>query len=241
MLFRKKDNISIDLNNIPRHIAIIMDGNGRWAKKRGMPRKMGHKAGAETFRRCADYLNKVGVKYLSVYAFSTENWKRPEDEVSSIISLFEEYLKEAIIELEKKNIALNVFGDLTPFSDKIKDLVKEAKSKRHTSDGVCVNLCVNYGGRAEILRAVKQIVTDNLSVQDITESELNNRLYTGDIPDPELIIRPGGELRVSNFLLWQCAYSEFYFTDTLWPDMDEKEINKAILSFQNRNRRFGGV
>ena len=198
----------------PRHIAIIMDGNGRWATKRGLPRTAGHKAGAETFRRIATYCKNIGVKYLTVYAFSTENWKRSEMEVSAIMALLKRYLLEAVDTMEKDHIRLHFFGDMTPIAPDLRALARETDeiTEHLSKDDFQANVCLNYGGRDEILRA-----------------------------DPELIIRPSGEQRLSNFLLWQCAYSEFYYTDTLWPDFDEAELDRAIAAYQQRDRRFGGV
>ena len=229
------------VNHIPRHIAIIMDGNGRWAKKRAMPRTVGHKAGAETFRRTCEYLNQVGVQYLTVYAFSTENWKRPQEEVSAIMGLLKVYLNEAIRDMAAKNIKLNFFGDLSPLSQDIKALIAKTNEISKTNTGLNVNICLNYGGRAELLSAVKSMMQEGVKPEDVTEEMISNHVYSAGIPDPDLVIRPGGEMRVSNFLLWQSAYSEFYFTPVLWPDMDEKELDKAILSYQNRNRRYGGL
>lgn len=229
------------VNHIPKHIAIIMDGNGRWAKKRGMPRTVGHKAGAETFRRTCEYLNKVGVEYLTVYAFSTENWKRPQEEVSTIMGLLKLYLDEAIRDMTSKNIKLHFFGDLSPLSKDIKKMIAKTDELSCKNTGLHVNICLNYGGRAELVSAVQAMVQQGVKPQDITEERISAHLYSAGMPDPDLVIRPGGEMRISNFLLWQSAYSEYYFTPVLWPDMDEKELDNAILSYQNRNRRFGGV
>ena len=225
----------------PQHIAIIMDGNGRWAKKRGLPRNAGHKAGAETFRRIADHCNQIGVKYLTVYAFSTENWKRPAEEVQAIMGLLDRYLRKAIREMAEKNIRLCFLGDLEPLPESLKKLIDETNEISRSTTGMQVNVCLNYGGRDEIVRAVRSLVREGIDPDDITEDLLGSRLYSADIPDPDLTIRPGGELRLSNFLLWQNAYTEFYFTDTLWPDMDEAELDKAIAAYQGRKRRFGGI
>ena len=229
----------------PRHIAIIMDGNGRWAKKRGLPRTAGHAAGAEAFRRTANYCRTLGVEYLTVYAFSTENWKRPQEEVQAIMGLLDRYLRKAIREMTEKNIRLHFFGDLTPLSDSLKQLIAETNAISQHTTGMQVNVCLNYGGRAEIVRAAQLLAEDcssgKLLPEEITEQMLSQKLYSADIPDPDLMIRPGGELRLSNFLLWQNAYTEFYFTDTLWPDMTEAELDKAIAAFQSRKRRYGGI
>lgn len=240
-MITKKENGIPDMNNLPVHIAAIMDGNGRWASSKGLPRTVGHKAGSETFRKISEYLNEIGVKYFTVYAFSTENWKRPKEEVSAIMRLLKQYLLEAISDMAEKNIRLCFFGDIAPLNDELKKLIAKTDEISKSCTGLTVNVCLNYGGRDEITRAVKSIVADGVKPEDITEKLISSYLYSKDVPDPDLIIRPGREQRISNFLLWQCAYSEFYFTDTLWPDMNEEEINKAIVSFQKRKRRFGGI
>ena len=246
MLFGKPENRPVlDRNNLPVHIAAVMDGNGRWAQKRGLPRTAGHSAGSEAFQNAAEYLNDLGVKYFTVYAFSTENWKRPEEEVGAIMGLLDRYLRKAIREMTEKNIRLCFFGDLEPLSESLKQLIRETNEiSRHTT-GMQVNVCLNYGGRAEIARAARLLAQDcaqgRLKPEDITEAALSQKLYSAHIPDPDLMIRPGGELRLSNFLLWQNAYTEFYFTDTLWPDMDEAELDRAIAAYQSRKRRYGGI
>lgn len=233
----------VDLNNLPRHIAIIMDGNGRWAKKRTLPRTAGHAQGAETFRNVATYCKDIGVKYLTVYAFSTENWKRPQDEVSTIMGLLEKYLYEAIDRMERDKVKMKFFGDTAPLSPKLKALIERTNDISSHYDGCQVNICLNYGGRDEILRAAKScsIASANGEKDAFSEESFSKQLWSADIPDPDLIIRPGGEMRLSNFLLWQAAYSELYFTDTLWPDFSKDEINRAISWYQQRERRFGGV
>lgn len=246
MLFgKKRAETRLDPARIPRHVAAIMDGNGRWAKRRGLPRTAGHSVGSESFRRAAEYLNGLGVEYFTVYAFSTENWKRPQEEVSTIMGLFDRYLHEAISEMAKKNIRLRFFGDLTPLSDELKGLIARTDEISTHTDGMTVNICLNYGGRDEITRAARSLaqrcLNGELSPGDITEARLGENLYSAGVPDPDLVIRPGGELRISNFLLWQSAYSEFYFTDTFWPDMDERELERALIAYQSRERRFGGV
>ena len=229
----------------PEHIAIIMDGNGRWAKKRGLPRTAGHAAGAETFRRIATYCRSIGVKYLTVYAFSTENWKRSRDEVESIMALFEKYLHEAIDEMEQDHIRLKVLGDLSRISPELRALIERTAEISTHYDGFQANICINYGGRDEIVHAARrfaaQCAAGERKPEELTEEAFGALLYSGGIPDPELIIRPSGEERVSNFLLWQSAYSEYYFTDVLWPDFDERELDRAIAAYQKRDRRFGGV
>ena len=228
----------VDKSRLPRHIAIIMDGNGRWAKKRGLPRTAGHKVGAETFRKIALYCKALGVEYLTIYAFSTENWKRPADEVSTLMSLLKKYMQEAIDTMERDQMKLRFFGDLSALSPELQALAHKANEVADRVEGFQANLCINYGGRDEILHAARECAAAG---EEMTEENLERRLYSAGIPDPELIIRPGGELRLSNFLLWQCAYSEFYFCDTLWPDFGEGDLDEAIVAFQQRDRRFGGV
>ncbi|MBO5836396.1 MAG: isoprenyl transferase [Oscillospiraceae bacterium] len=229
----------------PRHIAIIMDGNGRWAKKRGLPRNAGHAAGAEAFRRIANYARTIGVEYLTVYAFSTENWRRSEEEISGIMRLLGAYLREAIRDMAKNHVRFKFFGDLSRLSPELQKLCLDAQSQSAQYDGVQVNFCLNYGGRDELVMAAKAFAADVVNgkhaPEDLTEDLLSGYLYSADVPDPELIIRPSGELRTSNFLLWQSAYSEFVFMDVLWPDFSEKDLDKAIAEFHGRNRRFGGV
>lgn len=243
-LFKKKDKQAgqLDLNKLPRHIAVIMDGNGRWAKMRGLPRTAGHAAGAETFRRVATYCKNIGIEYLTVYAFSTENWARPADEVKAIMDILEKYLKEAIETMERDRVRMKFFGDISFLSGKLQKLISETETISSKFDGVQVNMCVNYGGRDEIVRAARAYAEDyKASGLPLTETGFARYLFSSGLPDPDLIIRPSGEMRLSNFLLWQSAYSEFYFTDVLWPDFDEHELNRAILSYQNRDRRYGGV
>ena len=230
---------------MPRHIAIIMDGNGRWAKKRGLPRTAGHKAGAETFRRIATACKNLGLDYLTVYAFSTENWKRSESEVSAIMRLFEGYLHEAIDTMEQDKIRLKILGEPSRISPTLRQLIAKTDEISTHYTGFQANVCINYGGRDEIVRAARKFAalcaSGEVKPEDLTESLFSGLLDTAGIPDPELIIRPSGEIRTSNFLLWQSAYSEYYFTDVLWPDFDEEELKKAIVSYQSRDRRFGGV
>ena len=228
----------VDKSRLPRHIAIIMDGNGRWAKKRGLPRTAGHKVGAETFRKIALDCKALGVEYLTIYAFSTENWKRPADEVSTLMGLLKKYMQEAIDTMERDQMKLRFFGDLSALSPELQALAHKANEVADRVEGFQANLCINYGGRDEILHAARECAAAG---EEMTEENLERHLYSAGIPDPELIIRPGGELRLSNFLLWQCAYSEFYFCDTLWPDFGEGDLDEAIVAFQQRDRRFGGV
>ena len=229
----------------PRHIAIIMDGNGRWAKKRNLPRTAGHAAGAETFRRIANYCRTLGVEYLTVYAFSTENWKRSEEEVSGIMKLLGAYLREALKDMEKNHVRFRFFGDLSRLSPKLRKLCVEAESTSSTYHDVQVNFCLNYGGRDEIVKAAQQAAQDvqagKLHPEELTEQVFAGYLYSKDVPDPELIIRPSGEMRTSNFLLWQSAYSEYVFMDVLWPDFAPEHLDEAIMEYHRRNRRFGGV
>lgn len=239
-LFRKRGNTAgqVDMSRLPRHIAIIMDGNGRWAKKRGLPRTAGHKVGAETFRDIATYCRELGVEYLTVYAFSTENWKRPKDEVDTIMELLEQYLQEAINTMERDHIRLKIWGDTAALSPKLQQMVAQTNAISTHYEGFQANICLNYGGRSEILRAARLCAEAG---EEWTEENFGKYLWSAGIPDPELIIRPSGELRLSNFLLWQCAYSEFYFCDTLWPDFDRAALDRAIIDYQGRDRRFGGV
>ncbi len=246
MLFQKKKKLPApDRAQLPRHIAVVMDGNGRWAQKRGMPRTFGHSAGSETFQKDAEYLSDLGIEYFTVYAFSTENWKRPPEEVQEILRLLEKYLHKAIREMREKNIRLQFFGDLTPFSPELRALIDETNAISRTTTGMLVSVCLNYGGRAELVRAARllaeQCAAGMLSPEDIDERRFSGYLYSADIPDPDLMIRPGGEMRLSNFLLWQNAYTEFYFSDVLWPDFDQRQMDAAILAYQQRKRRFGGI
>ena len=228
-----------------QHIAIIMDGNGRWAKKRGLPRTAGHAAGAEAFRRIANYGKTLGVKYLTVYAFSTENWKRSEEEVSSIMRLLGNYLKEGLRDMEKNHVRFKFFGDLTRLLPELQKLCRDAEERSAAYEGVQVNFCLNYGGRDEIVKATQAFARDvaagKRTPEELTETVLSSYMYSVGVPDPELIIRPSGEMRTSNFLLWQSAYSEYVFMDVLWPDFGPADLDKAIEEYHRRNRRFGGV
>ena len=228
----------------PRHIAIIMDGNGRWAKQRGLPRTAGHAAGAEAFRRIANYCRTLGVEYLTVYAFSTENWKRSSEEVAGIMKLLRRYLEEALRDMEKNRVRFCFFGDLTKLSPELQALCDRAQKQSEEYD-VQVNFCLNYGGRDEIVQAARrfaQDVADGIHQPgELTEELLSTYRYSADVPDPELIIRPSGEKRTSNFLLWQSAYSEYVFMNVLWPDFSPADLDAAIEEYHRRNRRFGGV
>ena len=228
----------------PRHIAIIMDGNGRWAKQRGLPRTAGHAAGAEAFRRIANYCRTLGVEYLTVYAFSTENWKRSAEEVAGIMKLLRRYLEEALRDMEKNRVRFCFFGDLTKLSPELQALCDRAQKQSEDYD-VQVNFCLNYGGRDEIVQAARrfaQDVADGIHQPgELTEEAFSSYLYSAEVPDPELIIRPSGEKRTSNFLLWQSAYSEYVFMNVLWPDFSPADLDAAIEEYHRRNRRFGGV
>ena len=230
---------------VPQHIAIIMDGNGRWAKLRGLPRNAGHKAGAESFRNIANYCRKLGVRYLTVYAFSTENWKRSEEEVGGIMRLLGAYLKEALRDMEKNHVRFCFFGDLGRLSPELRKLCEDARSRSSVYDEVQVNFCLNYGGRDEIVRAARAFAADvaagKCSPEELTEQSFDRYLDSAGVPDPELVIRPSGEMRVSNFLPWQTVYSEFVFMNVLWPDFGPKELDAAIAEYNRRNRRFGGA
>ena len=229
----------------PRHIAIIMDGNGRWARQRGLPRTAGHKAGAESFRSIANYCRTLGVEYLTVYAFSTENWKRSTEEVSGIMVLLRRYLEEALRDMEKNHVRFRFFGDLSRLSPELRKLCLDAQSRSSAYHEVQVNFCLNYGGRDEIVRAARRWAADaaagKLDPESLTEAAFENYLDSAGVPDPELIIRPSGEMRTSNFLLWQSAYSEYVFMNVLWPDFGPRDLDEAIAEYHRRSRRFGGV
>ncbi|BBA53072.1 isoprenyl transferase [uncultured Fusobacterium sp.] len=225
-------------SRIPSHIAIIMDGNGRWAEKRGLPRTLGHKEGANALRKIITYAGKIGVGYLTVYAFSTENWKRSKDEVDALMFLFKTYLKNEEKNIMKNNVRFLVSGRKEGVSPSLLEAIKKLEDKSRDNTGLTLNIAFNYGGRAEITDAVNSILKSG--IEHIDEENFSKYLYN-DIPDPELLVRTSGELRISNFLLWQIAYSEIYITDALWPDFDEKELDKAIQSYNERDRRFGGV
>jgi len=239
LFFRKKKKINTE-RRVPVHIAIIMDGNGRWAKKRSLPRSAGHVAGAKTFKEIAKYCNKIGVKYLTVYAFSTENWKRPQAEVDGIMNLLRDYLKDAT-NFKSENIKLKFIGDFAPLAEDIRELIIKDEKESENATGLQVNIALNYGGRDELTHAVRSIVESGVAPEDITEELISDNLYTTGQPDPDLIIRPSGEYRLSNYLIWQSAYAEFWFSDILWPDFKPEHLEQAIDAFNHRNRRFGGV
>ena len=230
---------------LPRHVGIIMDGNGRWAKKRGLPRKAGHTEGARTFRKITRYCSEIGIQYLTVYAFSTENWRRPEDEVGALMKLFKSYLEEAISDFKDDDIVVRFIGDKNGFSPELRALLEENEACSRDRTGMVLNIAMNYGSRDEIVRAVKSIAADvrdgKLSDADITERLVSDRLYTAGQPDPDLIIRPSGEYRISNFMLWQSAYTEFVIMNKLWPDFRKSDLDEALRIYSQRNRRYGGV
>lgn len=221
------------------HIAIIMDGNGRWAKERGMIRLQGHNAGMQSLREIVRHSSQIGLKYLTVYAFSTENWKRPEDEVSGIFKLIIKYVNSEIEELNANNVKVGVIGDWSKLPKASKEALEFALNTTAGNNGLNLNVALNYGGRAEIVKAAKELILEGK--EEITEEDISSHLYTKDIPDPELIIRTGGEMRFSNFLIWQAAYSEIYVTDVYWPDFTPEELDKAVEWYNGRDRRFGGI
>lgn len=236
-IFKKKKTAE---RILPEHIAIIMDGNGRWAKKRALPRTAGHAAGSKKFKEIARYCNKIGLKYLTVYAFSTENWKRPKDEVDNIMKIFKEYLEDTK-NFKDENIKLQFIGDRCVLDPDIQRLMKQSEEDSKNATGLHLNIAINYGGRDEIVHAVKDIIASGVKADDVTEQMISERLYTSGQPDPDFIIRPSGEYRLSNYLIWQSAYAEYWFSDILWPDFKTSDLEKAIDDFNKRNRRFGGV
>lgn len=229
---------------IPRHVAIIMDGNGRWAKNRHLPRAMGHSAGAKNVETICQAAFDLGIKYLTVYAFSTENWKRSEDEVNTLMKLLKQYMDGCIEKSRKNNMRVRVIGDISALSDEMQTSIRKLEEYSKNFDGLQFTVALNYGGRDEIIRAVKMLASDiekgELKADEISEEKLNGKLDTFELPDPDLLIRTSGELRISNFLLWQLAYTEFYFTDVYWPDFGPEELEKAVDYYGNRDRRFGG-
>ncbi len=240
-----KKEINGVLMNVPEHVAIIMDGNGRWAKKRHMPRNYGHAAGSRIVETIVRDAYELGIRYLTVYAFSTENWSRPESEVKALMKLLESYLTDCIAKAKKNNMRVRVIGDISRLNPKIQALIRELEEVSKDLDGIQFTIALNYGGRDEIVRAVRKLCADvrdgNLEESGIDEKRFSAYLDTFDMPDPELLIRTSGEQRISNYLLWQLAYSEMYFTDVLWPDFNREEMIRAIEFYNGRNRRFGGV
>lgn len=229
------------ISPLPNHIAFIMDGNGRWAKKRNLPRKAGHKAGTQNILSLLKTLGKYGIKYVTLYSFSTENWNRPEEEINAILNILGESLEKEVPELHKNGVRVCHIGHLERLPVKTREAIASAIELTKNNTSLTLNLAFDYGGRAEIVDAVKKIVSARIPIEAIDEKMFGNYLYTDGIPEVDLVVRTGGDLRISNFLLWQSAYSEFYFTDVLWPDFDDKEIEKALISFSQRERRFGGV
>ena len=229
---------------LPKHIAIIMDGNRRWAKERGLDPKLGHKEGAENLKRIARYANKVGIKYLTVYAFSTENWKRTKEEVGALMLLLHKYVKDLLASSDLENIKINVIGDISKLDSTLQRSIKKVMEKSKDNTGLTLNIAFNYGGRDEIVKAVQKVgqklQNNEIKLEDITEDLISNSLYTAGQPDPDLLIRPGGEQRISNYLLWQLAYTEFLFVSKYWPEFSEQDLDEAIETFTNRNRKFGG-
>ncbi len=229
---------------VPESVGIIMDGNGRWAKKRGLPRSLGHSKGAGVFRDTVIRCNELGVKYVTVYAFSTENWKRSADEIDSIVNLLREYLKKGFVEFKKNNLIIKFIGDVSQFPQDVIDEIRQLEADSASNTGMTLNVALNYGGRAEIVHAFRGMLADveagRLSADDITEETVENYLYTAGQPSPDLIIRPSGEQRLSNFMLWQAAYSEFWFDKVLWPDFDKKDLLRAFADYAERDRRYGG-
>ena len=234
----------MDKENFPEHIAIIMDGNRRWAKKRMLPVKLGHREGAKTLEKMVRYANKIGIKYFTVYAFSTENWKRSEEEVNSLMDLLKNYLDDYAQRADSENIKVNIWGDITALRKDLQESIIDCEERTKNNTGVNFNICLNYGGRDEIVKATRkiaeQVKNKTLNIEDITEEIVSNSLYSSGVPDPDLMIRTSGELRTSGFLLWQLSYTEFIFLDKMWPDFNEKDLDDCIEIFQSRNRKFGG-
>ena len=247
IIYKKNTDLSkrIDKQKIPEHVAIIMDGNGRWATKKGLPRSFGHHKGVSVLKEIIKVSKNLGCKVLTVYAFSTENWTRPTKEVDFLINLFSEVLKTQIEEIHQESIRLKFIGDLTPFPDTLKKLVQSSESLTKDNNTFLLNICANYGGRQEIVKVAKEIAykasSGEINPGEVNEELFNSKLLTQGIKDPELLIRTSGEKRISNFLLWQLAYSEIYISEVLWPDFNEFEFLKAIIDYQSRNRRFGGI
>lgn len=246
MFFRKRiKHTEIDMNNLPCHIGVIMDGNGRWAKKRGLPRSAGHQAGADTLKKIVTECNKMGIKYITVYAFSTENWKRPKEEVDFLMNLLLNYLRDAERTLAGENVVIRAIGSRAELSEEIQEQIIKTENFTKNNTGIIMNIAVNYGGREELVTATKElcrkVASGEMSLEDIDQEAISENIYTKGQPDPDLIIRTSNEQRLSNFMIWQATYSEFYFTETLWPDFSVNDLKKAIIEYQNRNRRYGGV
>ncbi len=229
---------------LPQHIAIIMDGNRRWARERNLETKLGHKEGAENLKRIAKYANKIGIRYLTVYAFSTENWKRTKEEVGALMLLLQKYVEDFLTDKNMDNIKINILGDISKLDNGLQKSIQRIVEKTSSNTGLTLNIAFNYGGRDEIVKATQKIATKvkngEIQIDEINEDLVSNSLYTAGQPDPDLLIRPGGEQRISNYLLWQLAYTEFLFIPKYWPDFTEKDLDDAIQTFENRNRKFGG-
>ena len=245
MIFSKQTNEKAPQRVLPRHLGIIMDGNGRWAKKRGLPRTAGHTVGAANFKTITRYCASIGIEYLTVYAFSTENWKRPAEEVSALMKLFRQYLEEALRDFLDENIKVRFIGDTSVFPQELQTLIRETEEVSKNRTGMVLNIAMNYGGRSEIARAARLLAENvqrgEISPEEITEQAISDSLYTAGQPDPDLIIRPSGEQRTSNFLLWQSAYAEYIICDILWPDFKPQDLEDALDEFSRRQRRFVGV
>lgn len=245
MFFLKNNKKEVDFDRLPEHIGVIMDGNGRWAKKRGLPRSAGHSKGADTLKKIVTECNKIGIKYITVYAFSTENWKRPKEEVDYLMNLLLDYLKDAENSLAGENVVIRVVGSVKELSEEIREQIVKTENFTKNNTGIVMNIALNYGSREELTHAVKEIAenvkTGGINPEDITAEMISKKLYTKNQPDPDLIIRTSGEERLSNFMLWQAAYSELYFSKKLWPDFGKNDLYEAVADFQKRGRRFGGV
>lgn len=247
-LFKRKpssETISLEVQNIPRHVAIIMDGNGRWAKQRGLPRFMGHRAGADVLKQIVLGADEIGIKALTVYGFSTENWKRPEQEVSLLMELIKEYLQKNISHMHENNVRIRFIGYIQGLSQELQDIIADAESLTKNNTGLTLQLAINYGGRDEIVRTMRimaqSVVDGTLTIDDITEDYVTSHLFTKEFSDVDLLIRPSRDYRISNFLLWQLAYAEFWFTDLHWPDFTKETLLEAVVAYQHRERRFGGL
>ncbi len=245
MMFRKKKSPEIDLTNLPKHVAFIMDGNGRWAKRRGLPRLVGHNAGTETLKKIVMESKKIGLENISFYAFSTENWKRPEEEVNGLMEILVKFMKSEIDEIHENHIKINILGDIDALPDYAKKVVEEALEITKDNREMNFNIALNYGGRDELVRAAREIAkacsAGDVTLDEIDDKLISNHLYTKGMPDPDLLIRTSGEQRLSNFMLWQVAYSEFVFDKGYWPDFNEEKLRNALYQYQNRNRRYGAV
>jgi undecaprenyl diphosphate synthase len=242
---RSADLTELDLNKLPVHVAVIMDGNGRWAKKRFLPRAAGHRAGMYKVKTIIRMSSDIGIKHLTLYAFSTENWKRPKEEVGALMSLLIEFLQKELDEMHERGVVFRTIGDISKLPQAVIDVLENAKQKTRNNTGLALNIALNYGSRIEIANAVKQIAAEvkagTLAIEDITQDTVSGHLETAGQPDPDFMIRTSGEERLSNYLLYQLAYAEFYFTPVYWPDFDEHEYEKALLEYQNRQRRYGGL